>query len=154
MSKDNKIIIEGAKLCIKNFSGKSDRFTSEGKRSFGVILPDMETASEYEEAGIPVKYFKPRHEEDSPLPWIKVKVNMNRENPPKIFIDRGGDRKILTEDTISSLDYADIDYAHMELSIYDWEMGGKSGKTLYLSNIICFLNEEDFLSKYDLTDVD
>ena len=149
------VTIENAKLVIKNFSGKPDKYTPEGKRSFGVVI-SPELAQQFEEEGLPVKYFAPRHEEDEPLPWIKVKINMNRDNPPKIFSirgERGEDKTELTESTMSVLDYTDIDYAHMQLSIYEWEYGNKTGKAFYLQNLAAYLDEDDFLSKYNLKDV-
>lgn len=152
MARSNVITIEDTKLILRNFSGKPDKFTPEGKRSFGVLI-SPETAEEFEEAGIPVKYLQPRHDEDEPIPWVKVKLNMDRENPPKIFTDRAGEKNQLDATTVSILDYADIDSASMQLSIYEWEFGGKSGKALYLQTLVCFLNEDDFLSKYDLSNV-
>lgn len=147
------ITIENARLVLKNFSGRSDKYTPEGKRSFGVVI-SPELAEQFENEGILVKYFAPRHEEDEPLPWVKVKVNLNRENPPKIFTARGDERTRLTEDSVKILDFADIINASMQLSIYDWNFAGKTGKALYLQNLVAFLDEDDFLSKYDLVDVD
>ena len=146
------ITIEDTKLILKNFAGKADKYTPEGRRSFGVLIP-QDMADELEEAGIPVKYLQPRHEEDVPIPWVKVKVNLNRENPPKIFTDRDGEKTQLDESTVSVLDFADIDSASMQLTVYPWEMGGKSGKTLYLQTLVCFLNEDDFMSRYELNDI-
>lgn len=153
MARGNVITIEDTKMILKNFAGKADKYNAEGRRSFGVLI-SPETAAEFEEERIPVKYLQPRHDEDEPIPWVKVKVNMDRENPPKIFTDRNGDKTALDASTVSILDYADIDSASMQLSVYEWEFGGKSGKALYLQTLVCFLNEDDFLSKYNLTDVD
>lgn len=147
------IIIENARLVLKNFSGKPDKFTPAGKRSFGVVI-SPELAEQFEEEGIPVKYFPPRHEEDEPLPWVKVKVNMNRENPPRVFTSRGEEKTKLDEESLPILDFSDIAMASMELSVYEWTMGDKSGKALYLQNLVAFLDEDDFLSKYNLIDVD
>ena len=160
MARANVITIEDTKLILKNFAGKADKYNAEGRRSFGVLI-SPETAADFEEIGIPVKYLQPRHDEDEPIPWVKVKVNMERENPPKIYEGKFVNNKIsidedhpLTKDSISMLDYSDLDYVSVQLSIYDWEWGGKSGKALYLQNMVYVLDEDDFLSKYKLTDVD
>ena len=152
------ITIENTKLILRNFAGKSDQYTPEGRRSFGVLI-EQDMANELEEEGIPVRYLKPRHDEDVPIPWVKVKVNLDRENPPKIFTakrDKDGtiiDKTLLNAATVSILDYADIEEAGMQLSVYKWSMGGKVGKTLYLQTLVCFLDENDFMSRYELTDV-
>ncbi|MBO7451329.1 MAG: hypothetical protein J6U54_13275 [Clostridiales bacterium] len=160
MARGNVITIEDTKLILKNFAGKADKYNAEGRRSFGVLI-SPETAADFEDAGIPVKYLQPRHEEDEPIPWVKVKINMDRENPPKIYEGKFVNDKItidedhpLTKDSISMLDYSDLDYVSVQLSVYDWEFGGKSGKALYLQNMVYVLNEDDFLSKYKLNDVD
>lgn len=152
MARGNILTIENTKLILRNFSGKADKYTPEGKRSFGVLV-SPEDAEALENAGVAVKYLKPRHEEDDPVPWVKVHVNMERENPPKVFTDRNGDKQSLDGKTIKNLDYADIENASMQVAVRDWDFAGKTGKSLYLEKLICFLSEDDFMSKYNLDDV-
>lgn len=160
MARNNLITIEHAKMILRNFSGKADKYTPEGKRSFGVLI-SQETADAMEEAGIAVKYLQPRHDEDVPIPWVKVKVNMDREtNPPKIYLARKEDDNIVVDkdnplkaDTVGTLDYLDIDEIETQLSVYEWQMpNGASGKALYLQTLICVLDEDDFMSRYELND--
>lgn len=164
---NNLLEIADARLIFKNFSGKPDIFSGSETPTFGVLIPaeavvfderigkyftrECDIIPEFA-SGIIAHKLKPRHEDDDPAYWLKIKINMDRDNPPKIYVDRAGEKSRLTKETIKVLDYADIDKASMQLSVYNWSMAGSSGRSLYLKNLICFINENDFMSKYDISD--
>ena len=158
MAKENLVVIENTKLILRNFAGKATNYEPEDKPSFGVLI-SQEDADEFEAQGLPVKYLKPRHDEDVPIPFLKVRVNMKRDPAPLVVMKRFSedgtlvDKTVLDQDTISTLDYADIADASLRLSIYEWTFQKKTGKSWYLHDLVCNLNADDFLTKYDLNDV-
>ena len=151
---------KNAEVILKNFAGRADKYKAAGNPSFGLLLTPEE-AEEFEDLGIPVKYLKPRHDEDPPIPFVMVKVKFNRGNrrPPHIVMRRVSsdgtviDKTPLTEETMKTLDYADIDTINLQVAIFNWEFNGKRGKSLSLDNWVCDLSEDDFLTRYDIDDV-
>lgn len=108
-------ILRNARLLFRNFSGAPNKFGNTD-RTFCVILPpDKERA--FREEGFNVKTLKPRNEEEEPTPFIQVKVRYGYR-PPKVTLIAGGARTALTEDTISQLDFADIEQADVSIRPY------------------------------------
>lgn len=108
-------IIRNARLLFRNFSGAPNKFGNTD-RTFCVILPpDKERA--FREEGFNVKTLKPRDEEEEPTPFVQVKVRYGYR-PPKVTLIAAGARTPLTEDTISQLDFADIEQADLSIRPY------------------------------------
>ena len=108
-------IIRNARLLFRNFSGAPNKFGNTD-RTFCVILPpDKERA--FREEGFNVKTLKPRDEEEEPTPFVQVKVRYGYR-PPKVTLIAGGVRNSLSEDTISQLDFADIEQADLSIRPY------------------------------------
>lgn len=144
------IKIEGARLVFRNFSGKPDKFNSQGgKRQFSVVIDDPDFAASLEEEGWKIKKFKPREDEEGdPGSYLQVKVNF-AYIPPHIFLCTGKSKSLLNEDTVGSLDYADISDVDIIISPHEYDVNGKSGIAAYVKTMYVNVVQDEFASKYD-----
>ena len=113
------ISVENAKILFKNFSGEEKRFNPKGKRNFCLLL-DNENAEKLKLDGWNVKYLTPRDPDDAPQAYIQVAVAFENY-PPNIFMISGGKKTKLDEDTVSALDYAEIENVDLIIRPYSWE---------------------------------
>lgn len=148
----NNISVENARIIFRNFAGKETKFNAKGKRNFCLLL-DQEYANSLQEEGWNVKYLNPRDPDDSPQSYIQVSVAF--ENfPPNIWLIVGGKKTKLDEDTVSSLDYAEIENVDLIIRPYTWEVSGKGGIKAYLKNMYVTIVENEFEKKYRDLDED
>lgn len=150
---DKDLIIEGAKIIFRNFSGKPDQYNREGDRNFNVII-DEDLAKRLADEGWNIKVRPPREEGDDTLYRLPVKVNYNSEMPPKIWMVTRNANTLLNEDTVGNLDYAEISNVDMIITPYFWEVNGKSGVKAYLKTMYVTLEEDIFAEKYARNDED
>lgn len=144
--KDNNVMIEEAKIRFRNFSGKAGRYTSEGDRSFCVLLEE-ELANLLKEQGYNVKYLKPLEEDEMPQAYLQVKVSFSNI-PPKVVLISSKGQTILTEESINVLDYADLARVDLVIRPYNWEVRGMTGTKAYLKTLYATLNEDPLELKY------
>ena len=140
----NNITIEGTRLIFRNFAGNPDNYNKTGGlRTTGVLIPNEE-AEALKAEGWNIKYLKPRDDQDEPQAFLTVKCKFGKIQP-NIFIctERGTTR--LDEETVQSIDYAEIRDVDIIIRPYEYEPGNISAyiKTLYV-NII----EDEFAAKY------
>lgn len=140
------LIIEGATLMFKNFTGKAQQYNAEGDRNFCLAL-DPETAERLKADGWNIRMTKPRDPNDPPIPYTKVKVRFDNY-PPKIYLHSGASTVQLTEDLVSQLDFAEIINVDLDVSPYNWTKGGMSGVTGYLKLMHVTIREDPFAKKY------
>lgn len=142
------VTFEKARLLFKNFSGEEGRYNPPGKRNFCVIIPDMETADALANDGWNIKMLKSRDEEEMDRPYMKVNVTFKGPRPPKVVMISSSGRTILDENTIGSLDFADISEVDLIVRPYNWENGDDHGVSAYLKTMYVTLEEDDLERKY------
>ena len=145
--------IEGAGLLFKNFSGAPTKFdTVGGKRDFCLELDD-ELAAILDKKGFNIKMTRPRDEEYDPVPYLKIKVGY-KFKAPSVFLMQGKKRIELTEATIGTLDWADIENVDLSFSASAYDFAGKKGISAYLQSMHVVVREDAFASKYTQYDED
>lgn len=145
----DNVTIENAIIKWSNFEGKEQKFNKAGTKNFCVFL-DNDVADSLHEIGWNVKVTKPRNEEDEPQAYIQVGVNY-AYNPPtiKLITNHGNPSgTLLTDDTVILLDSADIKYADLIMSPYNWEVNGKSGVKAYCKALYVTVQEDALADKY------
>lgn len=144
--------VENARIIFRNFAGKEGKFNPAGKRSFCLLL-DAETAERLEDQGWNVKTLAPRDPDDDPQPYIQVAVQFGNY-PPNIYLISGKKKTKLDEDSVSILDYAEIDNVDLIINPSRWEVSGKSGVKAYLKTLYVTIVENEFEKKYRDMDED
>lgn len=140
------ISFEDAHLMFRNFAGNEGRFNAPGKRNFCVRL-DKDVAEELNEEGWPIKVLTPKNEDDEPIPYMQVNVKFG-QNPPKIYLVTKRNKTLLTEEVLSTLDFAEIETADLVIRPYNWEVNGNKGVKPYLKAAYITIREDDFAEKY------
>ena len=143
--------IDDARIIWANFRGEGDKFNRPGDRNFTLVIPNMEMANALIEEGYNVKISPPREEGEEPFIKLLVKVRFN-DYGPKVYLQTGDKRVLLTEDTIGCLDKIDIATFDLDIRPYSWEMhDGSRGVTAYLQGALV-VQELDRFGSFDTYD--
>lgn len=145
--------VEGRAIRFRNFAGKQGQYNTEGDRNFCLLLTP-EDADEMQREGYNVRYLRPRDETEEPQPYIQIKVAYKNRNgkstrPPKIIQITKNGKTTLTEETVSNLDWADIEKADISINPYSYNnVSGRSGVKAYLRTMYVTIAEDDFEDRY------
>ena len=148
----SNVKIEDARIIWLNFSGKVGQYNQNGFRTFNVLLP-TNVGETLLKDGWNVKWMDLLEEGDLPQAHMEVKVQYGRIGPKVVAITAGTtNRTILTEDTIGTLDFAEIATVDLVIRPYNWEVSGNSGVKAYLKTMYVTLVPDEFEAKYAFLD--
>lgn len=145
MLKEN-LVVRGARIGFRNFSGEEGKFNPKGRRTFSVFF-EPEHGAVLEREGWNIKWLDPRDDGEEATPYLNVRVAYTNI-PPKISLVTKRGMTILDEDSVGMLDWADIEDVDLELSPYNWEVNGKKGVTAYVKTMYVTIVEDVFADKY------
>lgn len=141
------ISIEGARLRFRNFAGKATKFNAEGRRNFCVLIPN-DKVEELQEQGWNIKFFKPNDDYDEQQAYLQVKVSYGNISPKIYIVTEKGHKTLLDEDTVGSLDYAEIKNVDVIIRPYTYNVNGKEGISAYVKNMYVTVYQDEFADKY------
>lgn len=138
--------IENARIGFRNFSGREGQFNPKGKRNFVVFL-DEENAKNLENDGWNIRWLRPRDPEEDPQPYLPVDVAFEHY-PPRIVLITSHGKTDLDQETVNTLDLAEIKTVDLIIRPYSWEVGDKRGVKAYLRTMYITIVEDEFELKY------
>lgn len=147
----SNIVIEGARIGFRNFSGREEKFNPAGRRNFCVFL-EYDLAKTLESDGWNVRWLTPKNEDDEQQAYLQVAVSFDNI-PPKIIMITSKGKTTLDDESVGLLDWAEIENVDIIIRPYNWSMhegtrNEKSGVKAYVKSMYITIVEDEFEKKY------
>ena len=145
-----EIRIDNAKIAFRNFAGAEGKFNPAGNRNFCVFLPE-DVAKSMEAEGWNIRWLNSYPDEPA-QGIISVKLNFGNY-PPNIILISDGKMTRLDENTVDTLDFAELEKVDLILRGYEWNVSGKHGIKAYLKTGYFILVVDELAKKYAEMDI-
>lgn len=140
------LIIEGAQIFYKNFSGRPTEYNREGDKNFCVYIDNEELANEMINDGWNIR----NTNSEEPRYYTAVKINYDNEYyVPEVYkINSRNKKELLKKDTIACLDSADIANIDILISASTNSTTCKYALKGYVKEMYVTINESRLAQKY------
>jgi len=150
MPRVNDINITNGEIAYSNFAGRPTAYKPEGGvRTVTFVMPE-EIVPDLQKDGWKVR----RQEfEDGSYRYLLeatflFRTREGKLRDPKIFIVRGNELIHVTEETVDTLDHAEIISADAVIGPYYYDYAGKQGIKAYLNSLYLTIKENPIDEKY------
>lgn len=148
------LVLENCKIIHRNFEGRPTKFNKVGGvKSFSVVI-EPENVENLINLGWHVveKFSKNDENRENPYYTMDVKVNYKSKRTPEIYVCTSKKKTKLDEETVKTIDYADI--VDCSMILHPFKYDENSNVTAYLDVLYVTINDNVLADKFDYLPLD